>query len=140
MARVPSVRLCAVTSDGFQVPATRQQPYASRLLDRELTPNGMVCIFSKSPLEVKSRERAPPSQIAAPTRLLSGWRGQPPLLLLVRHSPALRDDGGWRREDRGENSPKSNPSRFEPMNLQHAEVFSLSSSGGEGRGEEAVYA
>src|SRR5437016_5722790 len=44
MARLPAARLAGVTSEGCQLPATRQQPYAIRLLISELTPNGIVCI------------------------------------------------------------------------------------------------
>src|SRR5258708_5126323 len=56
-------------------------------------------------------------------------------------SPGLRATSYPGCETRGRSNPERIPrtvrSRFEPRNLRSAGVFSLSSSGGEGRGEEA---
>jgi hypothetical protein len=50
MARCPAARLSGVTFDESHEPATRQHPYAKRLLRRELTPSNIVCIvFLKEP-------------------------------------------------------------------------------------------
>src|SRR5215208_5210178 len=45
IARTPAARASGVTSAGFQVPATRQQPYARRLEERLLTPSEIVCML-----------------------------------------------------------------------------------------------
>ena len=105
-------RCCRPTSTKFLChhPSTTTMKYRHNRADR----------FPSPPLEERARERrpCPRNTLCAPEP--TRWRSLLPLLLGRRDSPELF-------------------ARIAPQNRPMEEVFSLSSSGGEGWGEEAVF-